>query len=67
MITISVDEKPGIQVIKNIATDLPQKPGVSATISIDYEYKGNYAVFINGAKSVYLCSYTKTWFIAEFN
>ena len=66
IITISVDEKPGIQAIKNIAPDLPPKPGVSATISRDYEYKGNYAVFINCAKSVYLCSYTKTWFMVEF-
>jgi transposase len=39
IITISVDEKPGIQAIKNIAPDLPPKPGVSSTISRDYEYK----------------------------
>ena len=39
IITLSVDEKPGIQAIKNIAPDLPPKPGVSSTISRDYEYK----------------------------
>ena len=39
IITLSVDEKPGIQAIKNIAPDLPPKPGVSNSISRDYEYK----------------------------
>lgn len=39
IITLSVDEKPGIQALKTIAPDLPPKPGVSASISRDYEYK----------------------------
>lgn len=39
VITISVDEKPGVQAIKNIAPDLPPKPGKSKTWSRDYEYK----------------------------
>ena len=38
-ITISVDEKPGVQGIKNIAPDLPPKKGKSQTWSRDYEYK----------------------------
>lgn len=38
-ITISVDEKPGVQAIKNIAPDLPPKKGKSQTWSRDYEYK----------------------------
>jgi transposase len=39
IITISVDEKPGVQAIKNIAPDLPPKKGKSKTWSRDYEYK----------------------------
>ena len=39
IITASVDEKPGVQAIKNIAPDLPPKPGVHKTVSRDYEYK----------------------------
>jgi len=39
MITISIDEKPGIQAIKNIAPDLPPKPGVFPNVARDYEYK----------------------------
>lgn len=39
IITISVDEKPGVQAIKNIAPDLPPKEGKSKTWSRDYEYK----------------------------
>jgi len=39
IITVSVDEKPGVQAIKNIAPDLPPKPGVHKTVSRDYEYK----------------------------
>ena len=39
IITISVDEKPGIQAIKNIAPDLPPKPGKYSQIGRDYEYK----------------------------
>jgi len=39
IITVSVDEKPGIQAIKNIAPDLPPKPGKYSQIGRDYEYK----------------------------
>lgn len=39
IITVSVDEKPGIQAIKNIAPDLPPIPGQYARIERDYEYK----------------------------
>jgi transposase len=39
VITISVDEKPGVQAIKNIAPDLPPKPGKHKSWSRDYEYK----------------------------
>ena len=39
IITISVDEKPGIQAIKNIAPDLLPKIGKGGEIRRDYEYK----------------------------
>lgn len=39
VITVSVDEKPGVQAIQNIAPDLPPKPGKYKTIGRDYEYK----------------------------
>jgi transposase len=39
VVTVSIDEKPGVQAIKNIAPDLPPKPGKSKTWSRDYEYK----------------------------
>lgn len=39
VITISVDEKPGIQAIKNIAPDLLPKIGKGGEIRRDYEYK----------------------------
>jgi len=39
LITVSVDEKPGVQAIQNIAPDLPPKPGKYKTVSRDYEYK----------------------------
>lgn len=39
VITLSVDEKPGVQAIKNTAPDLAPKPGQYATVSRDYEYK----------------------------
>ncbi len=38
-VTISCDEKPGIQAIANIAPDLPPLPLKHASISRDYEYK----------------------------
>lgn len=39
MVTVSIDEKPGVQAIKNIATDLPPKAGKHSAIGRDYEYK----------------------------
>ena len=39
IITVSVDEKPGIQAIKNVAPDLPPKPGKYIQMGRDYEYK----------------------------
>ena len=39
IITVSVDEKPGIQAIKNIAPDLSPEPGKYAEMGRDYEYK----------------------------
>jgi len=39
IVTVSVDEKPGIQAIKNVAPDLPPEPGKYAQIGRDYEYK----------------------------
>lgn len=38
-VTISYDEKPGIQAIKNIAAELMPVPNVYASRSRDYEYK----------------------------
>jgi len=39
MITVSVDEKPGVQALATVAPDLPPKPGVYKSIGRDYEYK----------------------------
>ncbi len=39
MVTISVDEKPGVQAIKNIANDLAPVAGEHSAIGSDYEYK----------------------------
>jgi transposase len=39
MVTLSVDEKPGIQAIKNVAPDLPPKPGRFPHMTRDHEYK----------------------------
>ena len=39
IITVSVDEKPGIQALKNIAPDLPPIPGQYAHMGQDHEYK----------------------------
>lgn len=38
-VTVSVDEKPGIQAIKNIAPQLQPVPGKHQCITRDYEYK----------------------------
>ena len=39
VITVSVDEKPGLQAIANTAPDLPPVPGKHASFSRDHEYK----------------------------
>jgi len=39
IITVSVDEKPGVQAIGNTAPDLPPVPGKHPRISRDHEYK----------------------------
>ena len=39
VITVSVDEKPGVQAIENTAPDLPPVPGRYKTWSRDHEYK----------------------------
>lgn len=39
IVTVSVDEKPGIQAIKNTAPDLPPVPNKQQSIGRDYEYK----------------------------
>lgn len=39
ILTVSIDEKPGVQAIKNIAPDLPPVTGKHPSIGRDYEYK----------------------------
>lgn len=39
MITVSVDEKPGVQAIANVAVDLPPVAGKHPCVGRDYEYK----------------------------
>jgi transposase len=39
LITVSVDEKPGLQAIANTAPDLPPVPGKHPTVCRDHEYK----------------------------
>ena len=39
VITVSVDEKPGVQAIKNIAPDIMPEPGKQSRVIRDYEYK----------------------------
>ena len=39
IVTLSVDEKPGIQALKNTAPDLPPKPGKFPHTARDHEYK----------------------------
>jgi hypothetical protein len=39
IITVSVDEKPGVQAIGNTAPDLPPVPGKHSAIGRDHEYK----------------------------
>lgn len=39
VITVSVDEKPGVQALANTAPDLPPVPGQHPTVARDHEYK----------------------------
>ena len=39
VITVAVDEKPGVQAIGNTAPDLPPVPGKHPTVARDHEYK----------------------------
>jgi len=39
IVTVSLDEKPGIQAIGNVAPDLPPEPGKHPAIGRDYEYR----------------------------
>jgi transposase len=39
VITVSIDEKPGVQAIANTAPDLPPVPGKHPAVSRDHEYK----------------------------
>jgi len=39
VITVSIDEKPGIQALKNVRPDLPPVPGKRAYIGRDYHYE----------------------------
>jgi hypothetical protein len=39
VITVSIDEKPGVQAIENTAPDLPPVPTEHPTVSRDHEYK----------------------------
>lgn len=39
IITVSIDEKPGIQAIKNVAPDLPPLPGKRPYLGRDYHYE----------------------------
>ncbi|MGH8059158.1 MAG: IS630 family transposase [Candidatus Entotheonellia bacterium] len=39
VITVSVDEKPGVQAIANTAPDLPPRPGRHPTLARDHEYE----------------------------
>jgi transposase len=39
VITVSIDEKPGVQALENTAPDLPPVPEVHPTVGRDHEYK----------------------------
>ena len=39
VVTVSIDEKPGVQAIENTAPDLPPVPGKHPTVGRDHEYK----------------------------
>ena len=46
MVTVSIDEKPGVQAIQNTAKDLPPVPGQHPSNGRDYEYKRHGTVSI---------------------
>lgn len=46
VITVSVDEKPGVQALETIAPDLPPEPGRHQSTGRDYEYKRHGTVSI---------------------
>ena len=45
MITVSIDEKPGVQAVDTAAPDLPPKPGCHKNAGRDYEYKPWYSFY----------------------
>lgn len=49
MITVSVDEKPGVQAIKKVSPDLPPKSGKHSSWGRDYEYQRLGTVSLLGA------------------
>ena len=49
VITVSVDEKPGVQAIDTVAPDLPPKPRCHKNVGRDYEYKRLGTVYILAA------------------
>lgn len=49
VITVSVDEKPGVQAIKNIAPDIMPEPGKQSRLMRDYEYERKGTVSILAA------------------
>jgi len=49
IITVSVDEKPGVQALGTIAPDLPPAPGRHSSVGRDYEYKRHGTVSILAA------------------
>ena len=46
VVTVSIDEKPGVQAIENTAPDLPPVPAEHPTVSRDHEYKRHGTVSI---------------------
>lgn len=51
--SVSVDEKPGVQAIKNIAPDIPPNPEKNSRIMRDYEYKRPGTVSIPAAPDLH--------------
>ncbi|MCI0533655.1 MAG: hypothetical protein L0Z50_00355 [Verrucomicrobiales bacterium] len=67
VITISVDEKPGVQAIANTASDLPPVPRKHPAVGRDYEYKrmGTCSILagldLQGWPCVRLCGTVVRW------